>query len=51
MPEVLFTLRWPDETEETCYSPSSVIHDYLTANTTYPLADFNALARSNSWAS
>lgn len=40
MPEVWFTLRWPDESEETCYSPSSVIHDHLKTGAVYPLEEF-----------
>ncbi|CUH50799.1 MSMEG_0570 family nitrogen starvation response protein [Shimia marina] len=40
MPETRFTVRWPDGHIEECYSPSSVIKDFLTADTTYPLDDF-----------
>lgn len=40
MPEVTFCLRWPDGTEETCYSPSTVIREHLTPGVSYPLADF-----------
>lgn len=40
MPEVTFVIRWPDGCEEGCYSPSTVIHEYLSAKTTYPLTEF-----------
>lgn len=46
MPEVWFTLRWPDNREEKCYSPSSVIADYFSPGTTYPLADFSSRAET-----
>lgn len=40
MPSMHYTLRWPDQTETTCYSPSLVIKDFFTAGTAYPLAEF-----------
>lgn len=40
MPEVRFRIRWPDGTEEACYSPSTVIRAHLVAGQTYALADF-----------
>ena len=40
MPETHFTIRWPDGAVETCYSPSTVVWDCLTAGATYPLTDF-----------
>ena len=40
MPEVTFRIRWPDGREEACYSPSSVIHEFLAPRTTYRLAEF-----------
>lgn len=46
MPEVRFTIRWPDGTEERCYSPSTAIRDHLAAGERYPLADFVARARA-----
>ena len=45
MPEVTFRIRWPDGTEEACYSPSTVIHDHLTAGHTYSVAEFHDRAR------
>lgn len=46
MPEVRFLIRWPDGTEESCYSPSTVIHAHLSAGSTYSLPDFLARARA-----
>lgn len=44
MPEVWFTLRWPDESQERCYSPSTVIKEHLTVGATYSLNEFSARA-------
>lgn len=46
MPEVIFHIRWPDGTEERCYSPSTIIHQHLSAGQSYPLDDFVARARA-----
>lgn len=40
MPAMHYTLRWPDGSESTCYSPSLVIKDYFEPGARYPLADF-----------
>ena len=40
MPEMTFTVRWPDGRVEDCYSPSLVMHDHLRAGNTYPMTDF-----------
>jgi uncharacterized repeat protein (TIGR04042 family) len=40
MPAMHYTLRWPDASESTCYSPSLVIQDYLQIGQDYPLDDF-----------
>lgn len=40
MPEVHFHIRWPDGTEDTCYSPSTVIRDHLAAGQTYAVSEF-----------
>ena len=40
MPEMTFHVRWPDGVEERCYSPSLVMHDYLTSGSDYTVADF-----------
>ncbi len=40
MPEMTFHVRWPDGVEQRCYSPSLVMHDHLSAGTSYTVADF-----------
>ncbi|MBY5934732.1 MSMEG_0570 family nitrogen starvation response protein [Tateyamaria omphalii] len=40
MPETRFTIRWPDGQVDKCYSPSTVVLNFLAADTTYPMADF-----------
>lgn len=45
MPEMYFQIRWPDGGEQTCYSPSLVVHDHLVAGTTYELDDFVSRCR------
>jgi uncharacterized repeat protein (TIGR04042 family) len=40
MPAMHYTLRWPDASESTCYSPSLVIQDYFQVGQAYALADF-----------
>ena len=40
MPEMQFRIRWPDGSENLCYSPSLVIEDHLSVGTSYPLDDF-----------
>ncbi len=45
MPVMHFQIRWPDQSESRCYSPSLVVQDYLTPGATYPLADFVARSR------
>lgn len=42
MPEMTFTVRWPDGTVVDCYSPSLVMHDHLVVGASYPVADFVA---------
>lgn len=44
MPEARFTVRWPDGAQESCYSPSLVVHDHLEPGRRYGLADFVARA-------
>lgn len=44
MPETRFDIVWPDHSTQTCWSPSTVIHDYLKADQHYPVADFVELA-------
>lgn len=40
MPEMTFTVRWPDGRVEDCYSPSLVMHDHLETDTSYTVQDF-----------
>ena len=40
MPETFWIVRWPDGTEEACYSPSTAIQKHLSAGETYALHDF-----------
>jgi uncharacterized repeat protein (TIGR04042 family) len=46
MPEMRFHLRWPDGTEEGCYSPSLVIRDFLAVGASYPRDEFLARSRT-----
>lgn len=46
MPEVHFTIRWPDGSVERCYAPSTVLRDHLAAGARYPLPEFLARARA-----
>jgi uncharacterized repeat protein (TIGR04042 family) len=46
MPEMHFTVRWPDGSEMRCYSPSLVVRDYLEIGRAYPLTDFMARSRA-----
>nr|WP_296779584.1 MSMEG_0570 family nitrogen starvation response protein [Rhodococcus sp. (in: high G+C Gram-positive bacteria)] len=43
MPEMHFVVRWPDGREQSCYSPSLVMHDYLKSGTDYPVEEFVTL--------
>ena len=45
MPVMHFHLRWPDARETRCYSPSTVIGDYLRPGQSYPLEEFLILVR------
>jgi len=40
MPEMTFTVRWPDGSEQQCYSPSLVMHDFLEPGAEYPVGEF-----------
>jgi uncharacterized repeat protein (TIGR04042 family) len=46
MPEMRFNIRWPDGVEESCYSPSLVIKDYLVPGESYAVADFLERSRT-----
>lgn len=45
MPEMRFTVRWPDDTVTDCYSPSLVIREHMDVGDSYPVADFVARSR------
>lgn len=40
MPEMHFSLRWPDGTESLAYSPSLVVREHLVVGRSYPLDEF-----------
>ncbi len=40
MPEMTFTVEWPDGSLQECYSPSLVMHDHLATGESYSVADF-----------
>lgn len=40
MPVMHFRVRWPDQSETRCYSPSLVVQDFLQPGRSYPLDDF-----------
>ncbi|KQT43040.1 hypothetical protein ASG43_16040 [Aureimonas sp. Leaf454] len=46
MPEVRFTIRWPDGTRRDCYSPSTVIREHLVSGAVLPLPVFLATIRT-----
>jgi uncharacterized repeat protein (TIGR04042 family) len=46
MPEMIFTITWPDGATEPCYSPSLVIKEYLAVGETYKLPDFLQRSRT-----
>lgn len=45
MPAMYFEVRWPDQHILRCYSPSSVIQQYLQPHTAYELPEFLAQVR------
>lgn len=46
MPAMHFHLRWPDEREMRCYSPSLVIKEHFAPGARYPLPVFMAEVRT-----
>lgn len=42
MPEMTFTVRWPDGAEQQCFSPSLVMHDHLEIGGRYTVDDFRS---------
>jgi len=45
MPEMRFRVRWPDQSETLCYSPSLIIKDYFNPGDSYELTDFLTRSR------
>jgi uncharacterized repeat protein (TIGR04042 family) len=41
-----YRLRWPDDSESLCYSPSLVIKDHFAVGESYALADFLGRVRT-----
>jgi putative flavoprotein involved in K+ transport len=46
MPEMHFSIEWPDGERESCYSPSSVVEQHLGVGQAYGTADFLARVKS-----
>lgn len=46
MPEVRFTIRWPDGVEEVCYSPSTIVTEYFAPGDVFALPVFMDRART-----
>lgn len=46
MPEIRFLIQWPDGIQETCYSPSLVVKEYLESGSIYDLRDFLSRSRT-----
>ncbi|MBW4040539.1 MAG: MSMEG_0570 family nitrogen starvation response protein [Acidobacteria bacterium] len=44
MPEMTFTVQWPDGGVDDCYSPSLVMWDHLEVGAEYTVGDFTARA-------
>ncbi|PKK15118.1 MSMEG_0570 family nitrogen starvation response protein [Thermomonospora sp. CIF 1] len=40
MPEMYFQVCWPDGVVQRCYSPSTIVEDFFTPGTAYPLKEF-----------
>jgi uncharacterized repeat protein (TIGR04042 family) len=41
-----FIIRWPDGSQESCYSPSLVVKDFLAPGESYPLTCFLERSRT-----
>lgn len=44
MPAMHFYVTWPDGSEERCYSPSTVITEFLKPGSAYTVAEFFTLS-------
>jgi uncharacterized repeat protein (TIGR04042 family) len=40
VPELTFRVRWPDGSEQRCFSPSSTTRTFFTTGEAYPLDEF-----------
>jgi uncharacterized repeat protein (TIGR04042 family) len=45
MPAMHYTVRWPDASQSTCYSPSLIVQELLAVGGDYALPDFMARIR------
>jgi len=46
MPEMHFSIRWPDGAVMRCYSPSLVVREFLEVGRAYPLREFLERSRT-----
>lgn len=46
MPEMHFTVVWPDGQQERCYSPSLIIRELMTEGAEYPVYEFLERSRA-----
>jgi uncharacterized repeat protein (TIGR04042 family) len=46
MPEMYFTVRWPDGTKQRCYSPSLIIQELMIEGAAYPVYEFMERSRA-----
>lgn len=45
MPAMHFTVRWPDDSRENCYSPSTAIEKWFEIDKVYSVEEFTQLAQ------
>ncbi|GAC1607867.1 MAG: hypothetical protein NVS3B26_02570 [Mycobacteriales bacterium] len=46
MPETTFAVRWPDGAEQTYYSPSLVVHEFLESGQAYEVGELIRLTQA-----
>lgn len=46
MPEVIWTIRWPDGREQACYSPSTILARHFRVGEAVPVPEFRTRARA-----
>ena len=46
MPEVIFTVQLPDGEKKSCYSPSSIVHDYFKIGEVMSVGEFLTRSRT-----